>query len=612
MDATRFEVETMNRDQITTQCLNRIARFVRAGRLRAFNWLWVLVAFTVAMPGSGEAAGIYEQVFVLQPGWNAVYLEVEPVEADVQSAFAGVPIASVWTWMPTDGTVEFIQDPDDGMINTSGWLGYFPWPRPEAFLTNLYFLQANRAYLVKVEGTQPITWRVEGRPSLQRTSWVSDSFNFTGLHVDPNGPPTFGAYFGDHAAHEGQPIYRLDPSGTWISVQFPHSTTVRSGEAYWMYCKGNSDFDGPLHVEAEWGNTMDFGASLSNQALTVQNLAPADTDITITQLNSSVPVPLSLIISDELTDRESWAILPTAYAIPAFAGQFTILRFGVRRAELTEDVAEQVLEITNGFGARRLVLMEAKKVHPALAPPGKSGGPTKAAATPLAGLWRGQVLVNRVSEAQMGGSTPVSTGKDFPLRYIIHVDGEGTVKLLKDVIEMWEDGTLVPSPDDPDFLIVDTPGRPILLTDEDLIPGFTGAVMRDGIAVGIRLSTVAYTFPEEYLEMNGALGLSGTLNVTITMNAELPTNPFLYRYHPDHNNLDEQYLNYSPEAYEVTRNVLFVFDEVDPSGENPPGWGDSVLGGTYFEEMTGVHRNTIYVGGTFRLERVSGVTELNR
>lgn len=609
------EVGIMSRSVIEasiTAETNGVSHIKRLWSVARFLALGTLLA--VLSAGTLGATGLYEQVFVLHPGWNAIYLEVEPETDDLASAFAGVPVGSVWTWMPDDGTVEFIQDPAEGLVNDSGWLGYFPRPRPEAFLTNLFFLQANRAYLVKLEGTQPVTWRVSGTPSLRPQQWIADSYNLTGLPVDPNRLPTFGAYFADRQAHEDQAIYRLDPNGTWTPVLNPYSTAIQSGEAYWIYCKGNSDFDGPLSVGVEYGDALDFGASLNDQVLIVQNLAAADTDITIRRLNSSTPVPLSLIITDEVTGQETWASVPTEYSMPVFAGQQLLLHFGVRRAELGADVADQVVEVSNGFGARRLVNIVAKKVFPA-EPPAKSGktrGFFKAVGTPFAGLWQGQVLVNAVSEAQMGGTSPMPAGKEFPLRYIIHVDGAGSVKLLKDVIEMWEEGTQVPDTEEPDFLVVDTPGRPVLLTNEDLIPSFTGVTMRDGIPVGIRLSTVAYDFAEEYLDMNGSVGLTGSLDVVITMEANFPTNPFLSRYHPDHNNLDEQYLNFKPEAYEVTRRILFVFSETDPTEENPPDWGDSTLGGTYFEEITGVHRNTIYVGGTFRLQRVSGVTELNR
>jgi hypothetical protein len=334
-----------------------------------------------------------------------------------------------------------------------------------------------------------------------------------------------------------------------------------------------------------------------------------DVDITLNQLQSQVPVPLSMKVVDEVSGRKNWAELPTTYALPAPANQELLLEFGVRRAELAADEGGAILEVTNGIGARRLVPVSARKV---LALPSTQLKAGRKSLTQFAGLWQGQVLVTGVSEAQMGGTTPEETGRAFPLRVLIHVDSAGNAVLLKEVIEMWEEGTMVPDPANPGFLITETPGRAVLLTDEDLIPSFTGVTMRDGIPVGVRLSSIAYDFPGETLEMAGAMGPTGSLEATLILESDFPTNPYKHKYHPDHNNLDEQYLNPRQEAYEVTRRIQFVFSDVDPEDENDPDWGDSLLGGTYFEEISGIHRNSIYVGGSFRMRRVAGVPELNR
>lgn len=553
-----------------------------------------------------------QQSFLLKPGWNAVFLEVSPEEQSVEAAFAGIPIASVWTWMPRDETVQFIQDPDEGMPLDGGWLGYFPRPRPEAFLTNLYILQANRAYLIKLEGTQSVTWTVSGVPSLRSMAWVADSFNLTGFHVDPERPPTFGAYFADRSAFENQPVYHL-VNGSWSLIEQPYSTTINPGEAYWVYSDGKADFDGPMEVSVEWGDTMDFGSSLSSQLLVVRNRTVVDVDITLEQVSSSGTVPLSLKITEEDTGRQNWASLPAAYALSIAAGQELLLDFGVRRAEFSADEIGGVLSVTNGIGARRLVPIKAKSYHaPATTNAKATGKASKSGIATFAGLWQGKVLVSSVSQAQTGGVTPTPVGKSFPLRVLIHVDSGGTARLLKEVIEMWEDGTMVPDPDNPGYLITDTPGRAVLLTNEDLIPEFTGVTTRDGVPVGIRLSTIAYDFPGETLEMDGTVGTSGTMETTLTLESGFSTNPFLHRYHPDHNNLDEQYLNPVQEAFEITRHIQFIFSAEDPEEQTNPEWGDSLLGGSYFEAITGLHRNTVFVGGTFRLHRVAGVPELNR
>jgi hypothetical protein len=102
------------------------------------------------------------------------------------------------------------------------------------------------------------------------------------------------------------------------------------------------------------------------------------------------------------------------------------------------------------------------------------------------------------------------------------------------------------------------------------------------------------------------------LSVSIVVGTELPTNPFLHRYHPDHDNKDAEFLNFRAEAYQVVRSVQLVFSTEDPLGREPPGWGDSIVGGAFSEAITGLHKNAIFTSGNFRLRRVSAVATLNQ
>jgi hypothetical protein len=170
----------------------------------------------------------------------------------------------------------------------------------------------------------------------------------------------------------------------------------------------------------------------------------------------------------------------------------------------------------------------------------------------------------------------------------------------------------VPSALDPTLNEVDQPGRFVLLTDKDLIGLYNGASTRDGTPVGIRYSTVGYDFDGEALELEGDFGGDRTLQAAIVVEPDLPTNPFLHKYHPDHNNLDEQFLNYREEAFRVVRDMQFVFSPEPPDGVAQPGWGDSRVGGTFEEAIVGLHRNPIFVSGRFELRRVSAVAVLNQ
>ncbi len=569
----------------------------------------LVAALAIGAASPLAAAGIHEQVFTLQPGWNAVYLEVAPDPEDIESALAGVPVASVWYWNPAKGSVDFIQSPDEGSLKLAGWQGWFPRQRPEHFLSNLFLLQANRAYLVRLDGSQPVTWRVSGTPVLRRREWVTDSFNLTGFQVSPSAPPTFGHYLSSSSAHAGQPVYRLAADGTWQPITAPHSTQVESGTAYWVYCSGASSYQGPLEIDLEYGDRLDFAAAFTSQRLTVRNHADLDVDISLRLLSAAAPVPLSFETYDEVTGETGWPQLPASLSLPAVAGQEMVVSLGVRRAELSVDRADQVLEISNGFGSRILLAVGANTIQPLAG--GAKGG--RAVSTPHAGLWVGNITVDKVSESQLGGSEPLPTGRPFSLRVLLHVDADGQVRLLKEVIQMWQEGTLTPAAANPEYLEVETPGRVVLVTDQDLIPGLTGVTMRDGQSVGLRLSTVAYDFPGQWVEMSGAVSPTGSVSVNLAMPSDFPTNPFLHRYHPDHDNLDRQFLGFVPEAYAFTRFIELVFSPTPREGTTtPPDWGDSRLGGVYSEKITGLHRHPIFVAGTFVIERMSAVPVLNQ
>jgi hypothetical protein len=93
-----------------------------------------------------------------------------------------------------------------------------------------------------------------------------------------------------------------------------------------------------------------------------------------------------------------------------------------------------------------------------------------------------------------------------------------------------------------------------------------------------------------------------------------PLNPFVHRYHPDHDNLDERFERTLPEGLEsfsINRQVELQFSSTDLDNLALAGWGDNQLGGIYRETITGAHKTPLYVSGTFRLYQASRVSVLN-
>ncbi len=629
---------------------------VRTGRAA---WL-ALFAAAMLVGMSASAQSPYEQVIQFQPGWNSIYVQIQIDEPQIEEVFTPancgvpkVPLLSVWTYDKRFGSVGTIPDPAQGLFTTTGWFGFFPSDRPDSMLSNLFALSPNRAYLVKMGGTQPITCLIPGTPLLLPFRWIPDSFNLVGLRVDPANPPTFQSYFAPSDAHSGQPVFRLDPGGTWQPV-LPLIETARAGEAYWVFTRGPSTYQGPLEVELEAGDRLDYGGSLSQDFMTFRNRLDVDTTVTLRRLAAPAPVPLRYRGFNESTDQTSWPMLPSGFTIPVQAKSDTLLDVAPDRA-LIAGRSEQVLEATNEFGARVLLLVAANPTRSTTVTTttskfgqwSKSRSTAKAAAPSgeFAGMWVGRARVSRVSEilcvlknrdctcrdpgscsvdgqpcvdaldcasvsdicaagactasgaacsvdADCPGTSqicetdlvdpgdafecdpdcdggqvctcnarecesptaeelPQPTGDEFPVRLLVHVDRLGQARLLKEVIQLFKEPVMGPDPSTPGFQTTIDPGSYVLITDDDLIPEFSGVAMRDGKPVGMRISTAAYDFDEttpgwdaetRALPMFGPFSTIGGVSVEIAMGKNFPTHPFRHKFHPDHNNLDNQFL----------------------------------------------------------------------
>ena len=547
-----------------------------------------VIVFAAGARSANAQAGTLQQSFQLQPGWNSIYLEVQPDPDSIEAAFAGIPVASVWTWHPDQASNQFVQDPSEELLNLPGWLGFFPRDRPEHFLTNLFTLQANHPYLIKLGGSQAVTWKIRGRPQIGPETWQQDAFNLKGFPVDAGNPPSFGAYFAGEKALAGQPVYRLAADGHWQLVGTPFSTTIHAGEAYWVYCNGPSKFHAPLDVSIDFGREIDFGGGLDSSGLELVNNSPVDADIQIRSLSGAGTVPLVYQLTDEDTGELSYPDLPSALTLPTPTGADVQVLLGIRRAAMTAPRMDTVLEVKDGLGTRIWVAVGGNTIQ---APAAAASTSTRrelaqrASNNPYAGLWVGEAKVDSVSQAQLAGTKPTATGKSFPIRLIIHVDSNGQARLLKDVIQMWQDGTMAPDPLEPGYMTTAVPGHYVLITNQALLPNFSGAALRDGESVGLRVSTAAYDFSGENLSLTGDFSPTGTITWTMVLPATAPTNPFYDRYHPDHDNLDALYLHTAQESFEITRNVRLQFTAEQPEGESIPQWGSTILGGTYYEEL---------------------------
>lgn len=583
------------------------------------------------------------QSVTLNPGWNAIHLEVVPANPDLGAVFAGVPVDSVWAYGNNLGQPDFVAEVTETALAKAGWFSWVPTNRVDAFQNNLFQVQVNRSYLVKFTGATAATLTLSGRPTTRPRAWLPDSYNFRGLSVDPAVPPTFLSFFRPSTAHYSAKsglgaMYRLDPAGVWQRILA--TDLVLRGEAYWIWCQGGSDFVAPFVAVPVFGDGVEMDASTDVVELELKNLGTAALNATVRDLGAPTPNPLSyaqLLADSTLT----WPVLPAPWVRSVPAGTVQNERLAVRRASMTADRFETVLEITDGLGSRHLLPVAITRPATSTGAASASGGRarpagirTAAGANPHVGLWVGTASLNAVSEAHSGAlttnvssgftvvletnsvskivttnrvpnsvtradvsmaTTPTST--ELNLRLLLHVDAAGQTRLLKEVIEMWKDGTT--TNDASGTAIVDRPGRYVLLTDDSLVGNYTGISARDGVPVGRRLSTAGFDFADNELPMAGVFDIGSSVVTTNTMSDTFARNPFKHRYHPDHQ-----------KGFAIRRVIGLEFGAAPTNP--PPGYGERVLDGIYRETVSGLHRTNIVVTGTFRLNRVANTPVLNQ
>ena len=582
-------------------------------RISVFGFLLVFGLCTAA------PAQTIPQTFSLRSGWNSIWLDVEPVDPAVATVLAGAPLVSVWTFADRLSAVDFVEDTAEPVWNRDRWLRFVPTNHPAAFQNNLFTMPGKRAYLIQL--TNAFTLTVTGRPAWRARAWVPDAYNLRGFPVDPAGPPTFQEFFRfspahfDAAAGHLQKIYRLAATGQWTLVA--PTDVMRYGEACWVFAHGGSDYVAPFNVTLEGGDGLDFGSQRDARKLTFANLRDANTSVGLRDLAASSALSY---VRFNPTNVNEWVALSGTVAYPLAGGASLPWRTRIRRSDLASGSYNSVLEITDGQGTRFQIPVTADALTAAAAGgPASGGGPAAAGGASdgysLAGLWMGHAsiaAVNEVNTTHAGTNTP--TAGEFNLRLLLHVDRNGTVRLLKEVTQLWKDG--VATNNAAGQAVVQTPGHFVLVTEESLFAQFSGATLRDGTQAGRRLSAIGYDFPTaagaNYLLLAGAFGGNNELTGTITLTPQSPTNPFRHKYHPDHDNLDDRFANFKAESYEVTRTLSLEFSSTAPAGFNDPDYGYRVQGGTYRETVTGLNKSPITCQGTFRLTRLSDIGVLNQ
>jgi hypothetical protein len=526
------------------------------------------------------------QTMVLQPGQNAVFLEVTPTDTNVADVFSDPAIMSVWQPLVRNSTVSFIQNPDEVPWNMAGWMVYIPTNQPASINNNLYSVTVNTPYLVTVAGTNNVTLNITGQPSLLATAFTPNAYTTRGFPVDPANPPTFQTFFQSSPAHYNNgagpltEIYLFNPSsGQW--QQATANDPMARDVAYWVYTTGSSSYMAPLTASCPVGSGLNFGVTTFEEDVPLQNTTSNAMTVTITDLGQQRSALVYSAVTNAATQVAAWVPLLKSMTMSLPPGATTVLKLGIERSQIVNGYYGTVLALSDGNGTLLRVPVTAET------------------STYLqAGLWVGNITVSNVAEVfGVNPTNPTPVAQPFVMRAILHVTPGGNTRLLREVIEMLQtNGT-------------STNAQYVLLTDMSLLsqPQFTGVTTRNGTSVGRRFSTASFDFDPpggtNFLTMNGIFGVGNTVGASITLTPTTPTNPFLHRYNPEHN---------TPQTvYTVTRQIQLTFTATDPSGVTPTDYGVNEIGGNYNETLLGLNQTPLVVSGSFHLTHTMNVPYLN-
>ena len=525
-----------------------------------------IIALLIIVITTAANAQYITQTLTINPGWNAIYLTVQPKSGEETwgTIFANPDITSVWAWETNGSGIQFLQDPDELEPLSEQWRA---WIRDKPLLTDLYAATGGRAYLVKSNATGILNVNIEGSPVLPRITWQANSFNLVGFHVDGagNGKPLFTNFFENSAPHKGHEIYQL-VDNHWQKLEHPDTTEINPGEAYWVYCKTSSDFTGPLNLELEQGESVDYGTALLEQSVKFSHLVDQST-VTILRSGENM---LNYWVDPSQSQEAGWKALPASLQVQTRQHDATTLRLGIDRSGLGTAVTYRgMLTISDAYGMIFQVPYSAEGVD-------------------RSGLWIGTATIKQVQEP--GGSL-TDTATPFEFRLIMHVDNSGVVTLLHEVTQMKDSVS----------------GDLVLVVNSDKLSQYTGITERQGQSIGRRISSINFTSNKKM-----GTGFGGLISTEIIIPANDPLNPYRHKYHPDHDNLDNRFETYKAESFDITRTITFNFQSTDPelpSGASL-GWGSTRLGGFYEETVDILRNETTTVKGTFSLTRVSSISTL--
>ncbi|MBP5545581.1 MAG: hypothetical protein ILM98_16035 [Kiritimatiellae bacterium] len=555
------------------------------------------MALCAAMTATASATPHIAETMTLAKGWNAIYLESTPTNAVCDDFFAGAPVVRVASYY-SDAYSSTRQLADDGTEISQKPVSYHVWIPGDETASTMSTLAGGRVYVILTTEAWS-SGEFLGVPAAPKQTWRTASsdtgfMNLAGVSADTNATPTAKAYFGEgpFGTASGS-TYQIGgnktAAPTFLPLAIGASPKLHGGMAYALTATKDGDWPGVIGAR---GDGVIFGSDENFAVFRVQNCGTKARLFRFTVERSASgeePPPLSrrlpridAISAPSYTNVEE----NVSWELSLEAGEVLEQIFSLDRAGL-EDGMEYgaILKIEDLGGSmmrvRLPIAVEAAKAGTAAYP---------------AGLWIGEIALTKVSGIDDVTPTPVAAGGTLKMNVMVHVDTNGTARLLQRVAAG-----------------IDTNGTARLFKNLEDVPAEVESPRR--------ISTVMMSVdtPVVAAADGSAFGTNTVFTWTIAPTAS--DNPFRHAWHPDHDGKTADYRGEAPSgddfenyAYPIKPELWSIGNTLELSWHengdpalpvNFPYSSDETTSGVVTWEVTGLAaKGPIKSVGTFTLKRV--------
>ena len=563
-------------------------------------------AAVLLLPVACWALPHVEETLEVAKGWNLVYIESTPDEAECGLFFTNTPVVGAARYV-SGADAETAQYDADGKEIVQAPVPFLQWIRDESTSTLQGIVGGN---VLLLYATNAATITFQGVPAPPKTTWhkvssaeTNEFFNMAGVSSASTNVSING-YFGEGPfgmSQTGRAIYAVagedDEEGPdLVNAErgaFGRAVAIRGGKAYALTATRSGDWPGVIGVE---GTAVAFGEDARYASVRVRNCGTKAREFSFAVERSSSgeelpPVSRRLPRTDALGDPEFTNVVESAaWTVALEPDAVTEQIFSLDRSQLAAGKEYGAILVVEDLGGSQMRVRLPIAVEAV---------PTNGVAYP-AGLWVGQIALTHVSG--LYEETPAVAGGRLAMDVMVHVAADGTCTLLQRVAAGYgEDGAAR------------------LFRELENVP--------PEVANPTRFSTVMMSVDTPAVAAAAGSAFGEAAEFSWTVGEKARDNPFRHAWHPDHDGKKADYSgdapsgddfsNYAdpikPELWSIgNRLVLSWHEEGDASKPVVfPYNAAETTSGVVTWEVTGlVAKGPVKSVGTFSLRRVFKAGEL--